>query len=137
MPGLEDRPCHAVGLDHLAYTYANLGDLVSTYERLKAGGHYAGGDDQSRTDDLDVLSRSRRQPVELQIDNFDTVEELKGFFQSDAMQKNPIGVSFNPDELARDFHAGVPESDLKKYDVTKGLDPETMRRLIGATVMRK
>ena len=70
--------------------------------------------------------------VELQIDNFDTVEELKGFFQSDAMQKNPIGVSFNPDELARDFHAGVPESDLKKYDVTKGLDPETMRRLVGA-----
>ena len=69
--------------------------------------------------------------VELQIDNFDSVEELKGFFQSDAMRKNPIGVNFNPDELARDFHAGVPESELKKYDATKGLDPETMRRLVG------
>jgi hypothetical protein len=48
------------------------------------------------------------------------------------MAKNPIGVSFNPDDLARDFHAGVPESDLKRYDVTKGLDPETMRRLVGS-----
>src|SRR5689334_906384 len=38
IPGLADRPRHCTGLDHLAYTYANLGDLVATYERLKAAG---------------------------------------------------------------------------------------------------
>jgi len=38
VPGLEDKPRHSVGLDHLAYTYANIGDLVYTYERLKAAG---------------------------------------------------------------------------------------------------
>jgi hypothetical protein len=47
------------------------------------------------------------------------------------MQKNPIGVSFNPDELARDYHAGVPESELKKYDAARRLDPETMRQFVG------
>ena len=118
VPGLEDKPCHAVGLDHLAYTYANLGDLVFTYERLKQAGIIP----VVTINHGPTTSMYYRDPdgnrVELQIDNFDSVEELKGFFQSDAMQKNPIGVSFNPDQLARDFHAGVPESDIKKYDVT-------------------
>jgi catechol 2,3-dioxygenase-like lactoylglutathione lyase family enzyme len=132
VPGLEDRPCHAVGLDHLAYTYASIGDLVFTYERLKQAGILP----VVTINHGPTTSMYYRDPdgnrVELQVDNFDSVEDLKGFFQSDAMQKNPIGVNFNPDELARDFHAGIPESELKKYDATRGLDPATMRRLMGA-----
>jgi len=130
-PGLVDRPRNAVGLDHLAYTYANLHDLVATYERLKSVGIMPA----VTINHGPTTSMYYRDPdgnrVELQIDNFDTVEELKGFFQSDAMAQNPIGVNFNADELARDYHAGVPESELKKYDATRGLDPATMRRLTG------
>jgi catechol-2,3-dioxygenase len=37
-PGIVDRAPHSAGLDHLAYTYSSLGDLVATYERLKAAG---------------------------------------------------------------------------------------------------
>ncbi len=132
VPGLEDKPRHSVGLDHLAYTYANLGDLVFTYERLKQAGILP----VVTINHGPTTSLYYRDPdgnrVELQVDNFDSVEDLKGFFQSHAFQKNPIGVTFNPDELARDFHAGVPESELKKYDAAKGLDPATMRRLMGA-----
>ena len=131
VPGLVDKPRHSVGLDHLAYTYANLGDLVFTYERLKQAGILP----VATINHGPTTSMYYRDPdgnrVELQIDNFATVEELKGFFKSDAMKNNPIGVSFNADELARDFHAGVPEAELKKYDASKGLDPETMRRLVG------
>jgi catechol 2,3-dioxygenase-like lactoylglutathione lyase family enzyme len=133
VPGLADKPRHSVGLDHLAYTYANLGDLVFTYERLKQAGIMPA----VTINHGPTTSMYYRDPdgnrVELQIDNFDTVEELKGFFQSDAMAQNPIGVNFNPDELARDYHAGVPEAELKKYHAEKGLDPETMRRLVGVT----
>jgi catechol 2,3-dioxygenase-like lactoylglutathione lyase family enzyme len=133
MPGLADKARHSVGLDHLAYTYANLGDLVFTYERLKRAGIMPA----VTINHGPTTSMYYRDPdgnrVELQIDNFDTVEELKGFFQSDAMAQNPIGVNFNPDELARDYHAGVPEAELKKYHAEKGLDPETMRRLVGVT----
>ncbi len=133
VPGLVDKPRHSVGLDHLAYTYANLGDLVFTYERLKQAGILP----VVTINHGPTTSMYYRDPdgnrVELQIDNFDTVEELKGFFKSDAMRDNPIGVSFNADELARDYHAGVPEAELKKYDPAKGLDPETMKRLVGVT----
>src|SRR5690349_21663706 len=35
-PGTVPRPPNSAGLDHLAFTYADLGELVATYERLKA-----------------------------------------------------------------------------------------------------
>jgi catechol-2,3-dioxygenase len=131
VPGLQDKPRHSVGLDHLAYTYASLGDLVYTYERLKQ----AGITPVVTINHGPTTSMYYRDPdgnrVELQVDNFESTEELKNFFHSDAFAKNPIGVNFNADQLARDFHAGVRESDLKKYDATRGLDPETMRRLMG------
>jgi len=133
LPGLADKARHSVGLDHLAYTYANLGDLVFTYERLKQAGILP----VVTINHGPTTSMYYRDPdgnkVELQIDNFDTVEELNGFFKSEAMAKNPIGVNFNADELARDFHAGVSEAELKKYHAEKGLDPDTMRRLAGVT----
>lgn len=131
VPGLADKPRHSVGLDHLAYTYANLGDLVFTYERLRD----AGIKPVVTINHGPTTSMYYRDPdgnrVELQIDNFETVEELKGFFRSDAMRHNPIGVNFDPEELARNFHAGVPEAELKRYDAAKGLDPATLRRLTG------
>lgn len=131
VPGLADKPRHSVGLDHLAYTYANLGDLVFTYERLRD----AGIKPVVTINHGPTTSMYYRDPdgnrVELQIDNFESVEELKGFFRSDAMRNNPIGVNFDPEELARNFHAGVPEAELKRYDAAKGLDPATLRRLTG------
>jgi catechol-2,3-dioxygenase len=38
IPGTVPRPPNSVGLDHLAFTYADIGELVATYERLKALG---------------------------------------------------------------------------------------------------
>ena len=128
-PGIEDRAPRSAGLDHLAYTYANIGDLVATYERLKA----AGITPVAPINHGLTTSMYYRDPdgnkVELQIDNFDSVEELKGFFQETNFAKNPIGVSFDPDELARQYHAGVPEAELKKYRSENGLDPEVFRNL--------
>jgi len=133
VPGLVDKPRHSVGLDHLAYTYANLGDLVFTYERLKQAGILP----VATINHGPTTSMYYRDPdgnrVELQIDNFDDVEKLKGFFTSGDFKKNPIGVNFDADELARKFHEGVPEAELIKYDASKGLDPDTLRRLTGMT----
>ena len=38
--------------------------------------------------------------VELQIDNFSTVEELQGYFQSAAFAANPVGVTYDPRSCA-------------------------------------
>ena len=128
-PGIVDRAPRSAGLDHLAYTYASLGDLIATYERLKA----AGITPLVPINHGLTTSMYYRDPdgnkVELQIDNFDSIEELKGFFRSNDFSKNPIGVSFDPDELARQYHAGVPEAELKRYRPENGLDPNAMRNM--------
>src|SRR5215475_15268418 len=38
IPGLMEQPPMAAGTDHVAFTYADLGDLLQTYRRLKAQG---------------------------------------------------------------------------------------------------
>src|SRR5258705_3896946 len=38
LPGLEDQPPLAAGTDHIAFTYADFGDLLYTYERLRRAG---------------------------------------------------------------------------------------------------
>jgi len=50
--------------------------------------------------------------VELQVDNFPTVDELHAWFRSGAFAQNPIGVTFDADELVRKFKAGVPVETL-------------------------
>lgn len=38
LPGLVDRAADACGLEHVAYTYTSLGDLLDVYVRLHAEG---------------------------------------------------------------------------------------------------
>src|SRR5262249_13116282 len=38
IPGLAEPSPHAAGTDHVAFTHADLGDLLYTYARLKAAG---------------------------------------------------------------------------------------------------
>ncbi len=128
-PGLTERPPRSAGLDHLAYTYANLGDLVATYERLKA----AGITPVANINHGMTTSMYYRDPdgnkVELQIDNFPDTETLHAFFQSASFAKNPIGVDFDPDDLARRYHAGEAAAELTRYHAEKGLNRATMARL--------
>ena len=128
-PGLSERPPRAAGLDHLAYTYASLGDLVATYERLKA----AGVTPAVTVNHGITTSMYYRDPdggkVELQIDNFASMERIRDFFRSTDFANNPIGVDFDPDDLARRYHAGEPDAELTKYDAAKGFNRASLARL--------
>ena len=50
--------------------------------------------------------------VELQIDNFATPAELDGYFHSPAFAENPVGVTYDPEELCRRYEAGEAMADL-------------------------
>ena len=111
-PAAELPPDGSVGTDHIAYTYATMGDLLQTYKRLKT---------------LDVLpywtinhgpttSLYYRDPdgagVELQIDNFATDAEFRDWMATGAFVKNPIGVEFNADKLLERYENGDPIEEL-------------------------
>jgi catechol-2,3-dioxygenase len=110
--GSTPRPASSAGLEHIAYTYASLGDLLATYERLKA----AGITPYWTINHGPTTSMYYRDPdgnqIELQVDNYPTVEALNAWFRSGAFARNPIGVDFDPDELVRKFNAGVPVEQL-------------------------
>ena len=114
-PGAPDGAADAAGVEHLAYTYATLGDLVATYERLKA----AGITPYWTINHGPTTSMYYRDPdgnqVELQIDNC-SLAEADAFVRSDAFARNPIGVTFDADELAAKVHAGVPVEELVRRE---------------------
>lgn len=112
MPDLKKAPDDAWGLAHVAYTFADLGQLLATYRRLKAEGIVP-----VRTiNHGPTVSMYYKDPdgnqVELQVDAFRTKEEAAGYFHTAPFAQNPIGVLFDADKMAADYEAGVPEADL-------------------------
>jgi catechol 2,3-dioxygenase-like lactoylglutathione lyase family enzyme len=105
------------GIDHIAFTYRSIGDLMNNYARLR---------------DLGIrpfwcinhgmsTSMYYRDPdgneVELQIDNFPSMDDCKAWFSSAAFAANPIGVQFDPDVLLQKYRNGAAETDLVKQGI--------------------
>jgi hypothetical protein len=114
MPGLVERPDNAVGMDHVAFTYANIGDLLRNYERLAELGITPAMPLHHGPTLSMYYQDPQRNQVELQIDVFDTAEETDAFLQSEQFMRNPIGVLYEPAELAKRLHEGVSEAELIK-----------------------
>ena len=114
IPGLPPRDAENAGTDHVAYSYRDLGDLLANYRRLKAAGivpHWP-------INHGITTSMYYRDPdnnrVELQIDNFATAAECQAYFQSQAFRDNPVGVTYDPEEMCRRYEAGEPMASLLK-----------------------
>ena len=112
IPGLAPRDPESAGTDHVAYSYRNLGELLATYRRLKEHAivpHWP-------INHGVTTSMYYRDPdnnrVELQIDNFASAEECQAYFHSKAFADNPVGVTYDPEELCRRFETGEPMADL-------------------------
>jgi len=111
------------GIDHVAFAYASLADLLATYERLKGEGILPFW----CINHGPTTSMYYRDPdgneVELQVDNYDTVEEATAYFYSPEFAANPIGVDFDPDALHARLRAGEPDAVLLRQGaapVTRG-----------------
>ena len=129
IPGLQRQPDGMTGVHHMAFTYASLSDLVTTYERLdQLGIRPVTCINHGPTTSMYYADPDGNQ-VELQIDNYDTVEKAGEFFYSPAFAKNPIGVDFDPVDLAKRYYAGEDEAAIKKRPESgaRGLDTLNLR----------
>lgn len=100
-----------IGVNHVAFTYENLGDLLGTFERLKAENilpywpiHHG-----------PTLSFYYQDPdgnrLELQVDAC-SMEDANAFMKSEAFEKNPLGVVIDPEDLVSRYRSGVTEEEL-------------------------
>ena len=110
--GAENGARADVGVNHVAYTYANIGDLLDTYARLKDMGitpywpiHHGV-----------TLSFYYRDPdgnrMEFQVDCCASAQEANAFMLSDAFASNPIGVEIDPEALLAKYRSGIPPEQL-------------------------
>ena len=97
-----------IGVNHVAYTYANVADLLGTYERLKAAGIHPYWPVHHGT----TLSLYYADPdgnrMEFQVDAC-SAEEGKAFL---AATDNPVGVLWDPEALVARLRDGETEEEL-------------------------
>ena len=109
--GAVERQPGEAGVNHVAYTWKDLGELLDTYKRLKG---------------MDILpwrpirhgltlSMYYRDPdgngLEFQIDAMDLAAAGE-FMRSETFARDPVGQPFDPDELVARYDAGEPVDDL-------------------------
>lgn len=114
MPVLGRRNKSRPGVDHVAFTYRSIGDLLDNHARLREMGIRP----TWAINHGPTTSMYYEDPdgnfVELQVENFDAPEELAAWMATGEFKENPIGVNFDPNELLARYRAGEPEVDLKR-----------------------
>lgn len=104
----------AVGVDHVAYTYASLDDMLDNYEHLNERGvapywcvHHGV-----------TVSMYYRDPdgnqMEFQVDCFESCDDAASYMSGPEFSANPVGVEYDPDEWLAKRRAGVPTAELMR-----------------------
>ena len=127
-PGLLPKIRNMAGVDHHAYTYDSLADLLGTWERMQSAGHepvwctHHGGTISIYYSDVDG------NIIETQVDVFESIEETNEYILGEDFQSNPIGVDFDPAELRDRLSAGEPWETLRLRTPSGPRHPATIPR---------
>jgi len=117
--GAETEKEGLIGVDHVAYTYSSIDDLLENYEQLKAQGilpywcvHHG------VTISMYYADPDNNQ-MEFQVDCFDSSEEAIDFMSGPDFAANPVGVEYDPENWLAQKRDGVPLSSFlvrKKHE---------------------
>jgi catechol-2,3-dioxygenase len=101
-----------VGVNHVGYTFASVGELLENYDRLKQSGI----NPYWRVHHGVTLSVYYRDPdgnrMEFQVDCWPNADEAHAYMNSEAFATNPVGVDIDPDALLLQYRKGVPAEAL-------------------------
>lgn len=130
-PGLQGADgAMRIGLDHIAFTYGSLGDLLHTYERLRDAGVTPFWPINHGVTVSMYYKDPEGNRIELQTDVFASMREAKAYMASEAFTSNPIGVVYDPEDLLRRFKSGeAPETLLGRPPLPAGKTPMDMLRV--------
>ena len=123
-PGWGKKTGQAVGLSHIAFAYASLGELIFIYKTRKAAGHPAPHWTVNHGNSTSFYYRDPDDnEVETMLDNFSALEtqDYKRFYQFTEEFGEMSEGNFDPDKMVKLFESGVPDSVL--------LDREEVRRM--------
>lgn len=113
-PGTTPRVPKAAGLAHVAFTYDSLQDLAMAYRQRKENGILPFWCINHGPTTSIYYNDPDGNEVEVQVDNFSTVEETDAFMASKEFEENPIGIEFDPEELVLRLKSGEDDKSIKK-----------------------
>lgn len=112
-----------VGVDHIAYTYPSLDDLLEHYAALKADGitpywcvHHG------LTISMYYADPDGNQ-MEFQVDVFTTPESLAAYMAGPRFGKNPVGVEFDPEVWLERLRGGTASSAMLVRETDAPVSP--------------
>jgi len=112
-----------IGVDHVAYTYSSLDDLLENYEQLKAQGitpywcvHHG------VTVSMYYADPDGNQ-MEFQVDVFESNDEANAFMSGPHFAANPIGVEYDPEDWLAQKKAGAELSGFLVRQVHEPMSP--------------
>lgn len=114
LPGTppENLPKPLAGLLHLAYTHANIRDLLTQYDALrKLGIEPITSVNHGPTISLYYVDPDGNR-VELMIDRFADVQDAIAFMRTKEFKENPAGVEIDPAALFDRLKAGATDDEL-------------------------
>ena len=109
---LGEKSGREAAADHPAFAYASLGELVHTYERLEKQGILP----VRVINHGPSISLYYRDPdgnhVELQVNRFRSMHEIREYLKDGAFAADPIGIDFDIARFIEKFRAGASRDDL-------------------------
>lgn len=100
------------GVDHVAYGYRSLGELLGKYVELKAKGILPYWSIHHGITVSQYYADPDGNQMEFQTDCFHSNDAANEFMYGPNFELNPIGVEFDPEVLLARLRAGEPEANL-------------------------
>jgi len=121
--GSEPEAKSWTGVDHLAWTYASLGDLFDTYVHCKAnhiGPYWC--IHHGLTISMYYADPDCNQ-MEFQVNAFDSDDECNAYIRGPAFETNPVGVEFDPEQWLAAVRHGGSLDDFRIRTVHEPISP--------------
>jgi catechol-2,3-dioxygenase len=101
-------------VDHISFAYDSLPTLLDTYDRLEKVGIKPYWTVNHGPTTSFYYADPDGNHVELQIDNYDTLQELQALFSTPQFAENPRGIEVDPAALRRRLAQGESLDTVRK-----------------------
>ena len=120
--GTETDRHGVIGVDHVAYTYASLNDLLENYAQLKEKGISPYWCIHHGITVSMYYSDPDGNQMEFQVNSYSSGEDANAFI-NEHFSANPVGVEYDPEEWLARLRAGASASDFLVRQVHEPVSP--------------
>ena len=114
VPGTKAKDAMTCGLEHIAFSFDSLTDLLLAYRQRKQKGIGPTWPVNHGPTTSIYYKDPDGNMLETQVDNFENPDDATEFMKSKFFAENPIGTDFDPEDFISRLRNGASEKELQK-----------------------